>query len=496
MKKLILITILIFVMTGAVFASPTSTATGGLFTSEADDFIDPSYYTDVEFEKFYAMTSFASTNQVNLGFAKTIGGLYLGLYYGGTFWSGKTDFPYEERKVWWLGKEKNGVKIYNLDTDPLANSNLNNEASILIGVADMGFQLSFATTYQSFKDTDFINSYGGTDTAVKSAEAATGHLTPQIAWGMAKDLTDNGIRPYLFFQLGFYSDYIKYQIYGGFPDYKPDNEEIAKSENYIAPVIGLGLGGFTFYTKEEFELSADLDYLLTIISRGENEYNYYSDVNDSSKQKVSTFKGFYDYVYDYNINSYVDSFSEGGYSSHEITPSLNGSWSDGNLSFAFSLGLGLKFSSETSTRMSIKNNTYNGTLVKDGPDQSIFEFSFLPSLWLAAQWQVVPKLALNIGGYLSPGTVTRTTTDRSTYTDGKQDEDSSETEVSTTFDGAESLLTLGAKFNATDNLIFEAFTGAGYNDGSGNNNAVSVFSTDRTTNGLLFFFQLLVSVKF
>ncbi|MDR1870234.1 MAG: hypothetical protein LBQ82_09665 [Treponema sp.] len=527
MKKFILITIFL-AMTGTVFAqmtlddiddylpdvliswgSPTSAATNGLFTSEADDFIDPSYYNDVEFEKFFAMTSFADTKRVNMGFATKIKDLYIGAYYGGKFLANKTEIPYSEQNYYWKGKNKNGVKVYRFEdaisdinkVPFLADSKLDNEGSILIGAIDMGFRLSFFSSYQSFKDNDFgvsikdpnSDEYIPTSMAVKSVQFETGDITPQIAWGMAKDLTNNGIRPYAFFQLGFHREYGKYQTYGGAPNYEPADEEIATSANYIVPVFGVGLGGFTFYTKDEFELSADLDYVLTIVSAGDNEYNY-TDSSDPAKpkRKIKTFKG---------INDKDDGLKEFSLNSHFIAPSLNGSWNEGNLSFAFRLGLDFGITNAAFTGLKEHSKYNDGTLAKYGADGTLSAVIFEPSLALAAQWQIASKLALNIGGYLAPGTITRVTTETLSYVEDTPDPGGSDKIVKTTYGKAQSLLTLGAKLNATDNLIFEAVTGAGMtfdDDGEPEkeNNDISVFGTDKTTNGLLFFFQLLVSVKF
>jgi len=534
MKKFILVFILSLAITVTIFAqqlslgdirdsswpenligweSPTSVATNGLFTSDADDFIDPSFFSDMEFDKFYAMTSFKDFRRIDAGLAFRIKDLYLGAYYGGKFIADKIDFPYSEKKYNWLGKDKNGVRVYEFaDEDDFLgsyhNSDLDNEASILIGIANMGFRLSFASTYQSFSDTDFVyivdpDGPNEETSYVKNAQFGYGDLIPQIKWGMAKDLIDKGIRPYASFQLGIHREYGKRQLYNdGTPDYNPKEEEILTSVNYFAPVFTVGLGGFTFFTKGEFNLSADFDYGLTIISPGNNEYNY-TDNTDNGKIKIKTFKGInYTYV-DKNDVTHPNQLSEISINSHTIAPSLYGSWEDGNLSFMLRLGFDFEVTNYKFTGRSEHSNYNDGTLAKDGADGSTTEFTFLPSLGLAAQWQIVPKLALNIGGYLAPGTVTRTKTESLYYNQDTPSTTGSVTTVSTSFEGAKSLLTLGAILNATKNFAFEAVTGAGYSskeknpdDNPKDKNSISVFGKDDESYGLFYFFQLLVSVKF
>jgi len=524
MKKFIFILILILAINGIVSAqtpptppplrdvikdnlpenlisweSPTSAATNGLFTSDADDFISPSFYSGVEFEKFYALTSFADSRRVNFGFATKIKSLYIGAYYGGKFIADKIDHPYKEQTTSWLGKKTNGVRVYEFDTQDdflksYDSSDLDNEFSLLIGAANMGFRFSFASTYQSFEDNDFIFIVDPNGTPitnyVKNAQFGYGDITPQIAWGMAKDLTDNGIRPYASFQLGFHNEYGKYQLYTGTSDKKLQDEEVLKSMNYVAPIFALGLGGFTFLTRGEFELSADFDYAFTIISSGDNEYNY---KDDKGKQQIKTFSGF-------NRDGELAQLS---LNYHSIAPSLYGSWTKDNFSFMLRLGLDFEVTNITFTGMEEDGRYDDGTLAKDGEDGNATVFSFIPSLGLAAQWQVASKLALNLGGYLTPGTVTRETTETLEYSQGEASDDGSVKTVSTSYKGARSLLTFGAVLNATKNLTFEAVTGAGYSskekdpdDNKKDKNSVSVFGKDDESYGLLYFFQLLVSVKF
>jgi hypothetical protein len=481
MKKIFLISVLVLAAAAAIFAqsvpdgweSPTSAATGGLFTSYADDFINPSWYDGVEFEKFYAMTSFANTNKVNLGFAGKAGGLYIGAYYGGNFWDGRLGFPYIEQRVNWLGQFKDGVRVYTEANLDIFNADLpENQLSLLIGVADMGFRLSFYSQYQSFKRDDFILD-AAVDQTVKSGKIESGVITPQLAWGMAKDLSENGIRPYITLDLGFNRAYQKGEIYISTSE---TDEMVTTSANYLEPVLGAGLGGYTLSSKDGFDISADLDYTLTLRFAGKNEYNY---LDSNSDYKVSSFNGIND----------EDDLYETSYSNHLITPSIGGTLSKEKFEVSFRLYLNLEFENESQIPMDFKAGSTDGTLVKEGSGTKDSSFYFYPECAVAAQWQIIPKLALNIGGQITLGAAYYSNQTFSLYENDK--EASSSKVISSGFGAVSNKLSLGVIFNMTDNLTFEASCGTG---SGASGNGISVFAS--TAEGLFYFGGILVSLKF
>jgi hypothetical protein len=76
----------------------------------------------------------------------------------------------------------------------------------------------------------------------------TGNLIPQIKWGMAKDILEQGTRPYITATLNFHLESLKADQYT-VPD-KTSGLKILYSQNYFQPAFAAGLGGFAFYNKD------------------------------------------------------------------------------------------------------------------------------------------------------------------------------------------------------------------------------------------------------
>jgi hypothetical protein len=475
MKKFILISILILAAAGMIFAqeSPTSTTTGGLFTTAADNFMVVNQYDSVEFEKNLALVSFAQNSKANLGFATKTGSLYIGAFYSGNFWSGLVPFDYTEQYTTWPGGDKT-VRNYDFTAgDPRAqiktkvdSGGIDNNFGVLLGVADMGFKLSFSAQHQGFKDENFAAITTGPDMYLKSGEADYGFLTPGLAWGFAKDLTENGIRPYVTLDLKLVRDYLKYV------DADTGNTTILASGNYANLALGLGLGGFTFYKKEAFELSFDVDYVLDFDIPGQNEYSY----PDGGGTKVKTFNGLYGGGNDYSEASYIG---------NDLTPALYGIWSDEKFSFAFGVGLNLNFHTDTTGAMVL--NASN-SLVKEGASVEEVYFGFEPTFNLAAQWQIHPKFALNIGGEIKLNAVSTTTTTTEGYANGSKLSNAKTVAVVSGVGGTDNKLSLGTIFDMTKNLTVEASCGI--------SNAINAISVFDTTNGLFIFGNILFTAKF
>ena len=110
----------------------------------------------------------------------------------------------------------------------------------------------------------------------------------------------------------------------------------------------------------------------------------------------------------------------------------------------------------------------------------------LPELLLAAQWKIVPKLALNLGGRINIGTLSFATTEGKQYNAGNEVTDSSAKATNNSFTGAGAQLTAGVSFNITDNLGLEASSGIG------GTNSVNTFGE----NGIFYFTNILASLRF
>jgi len=475
MKKRIVIAVMFAVITAGVFAqsipggfvSPQGTATQGRIRSAADDFIRPDSYTGVSFEKWYGMLSFAATDNITtLGYAAKSGGgeegggIYIGMFYSGRFWADVTIPNYTEQAVAFAGDFKN-VPVYtgaiNLGATPY------NQIAVLIGVADMGFRLSFRTTYEAFKtDGDArINT-----TNYKSYETEQGMLSPQIAWSMAKNLTSIGIKPWITFDLDFNRNYTKTAEYSNATGDWVATESIGNSQNYIATEFNIGLGGITIANQNGWRTSADIEYRLRTRSY-ENEYNY---TDSSGNNQIKTFSGTYSGT----------TLNEPSYNDHRIRPSFSTQWNGEKIRFRAKLDLNLNLTNEESNVMGVKDTS--GTLVKNGVSSVTSSFSFNPDFRLAASWQALPVLFVNVGGQIA-NTMGTSTVESKTYASGDEVINTSTKAVSYTTTGATHAVTFGITLNPTDNMGIEAY---------------GLLNTSSTSNNyrLFEFGSILVSFKF
>jgi hypothetical protein len=493
MKRFILMSLIISVIAGITFAqvdvpgtaftSPQSAATAGRLRSTADNFIRADAYVDVKFDKFFAMASYQSAPGTALfGYAGKAGDLYVGLYYGGTLWANIPNITYTESTGTWVGVPNSGdVKSYN-STNFLGSGAPNNTLSLLFGFANMGVRASLYTNKKIFSDIRFAV---GTDYYI-SYETESGVVTPQLLWSMTKNLTDNGIKPYLALDMAFTKNYTKineYYLDAGI--YVADQEVISQSDNNILTRIRAGLGGYTLFNKNGFRFSTDLDYDLRLTSY-DNDYNY-ADSN-GKLQIITGFKG------TVTNPSNPTAFVESSLTQHTINPSFSGQWSGGPLSLRFKLNMNVNLSDTISTEKSFQldagnNPTTNGALARNGTDSKATMIGFNPDLRLAAQWKITPKLALNLGGRINFNSITSTTTEGKSYiNDNEVDNSSFKTVVTANPATISNTLAMGVTINATDNLTFEVASGA-------TNGTIDVFGTSGG-NSLLYFTNLLFSLRY
>jgi hypothetical protein len=486
MKKAILIAVLFTVMAGGGlfaqaipggFASPQSQATQGRLRSAADDFIRPDSYSGVSFENWYGMASFASTNTATLGYATKVGEkeeggrpIFIGVFYSGSFWANVTIPEYTEQISTFTGVEKN-IPVYG--AIDLA-SNPSNQIAVLIGVANMGFRLSFRTTYESFRtDGDsLINSI-----EYKSYETGNGLISPQFAWSMAKNITADGIKPWVTFDMGFNRDYTKTERYSNASGSWVARESIGNSQNNIAPEFNIGLGGYTFANKNGWRTSADIEYRLQM-TMYDNEYNY---TDEKGENKIKSFKGTYSGT----------ALAERSSNAHRVRPSLSTQWNGEKLRLRGRLDLNLIFSGSENNPMALKSDN-SGSLVNTGNTAKNSTFQFNPDMQLAAQWQAASRLFLNVGGRINLLALSSTTTEGKEYTNGEEVEKSDYKIIAKSYGAAQNHLNIGVTLNATDNLSIEAVTGL--SGTSKNTNRLNFFDTSDT--GLFNFGSILVALKF
>jgi hypothetical protein len=463
-----------------IWSSPQSTATEGRYRSNADDFIRPDSYAGVKFNKWFGLVSFinnypdnASDAIATVGFATRVSKVYLSAFYGGNFWSGSPPNNYTERQFTAATAPNGGVagKTYDVYNNISVAPEPVNNAALLIGIADMGFRITYRTNFQWFKENNIVTG----NQLYKNYHAQEGYIAPQIAWAMAKDLTKKGIRPYVTLDLVFERNNLKVEADG--PDADGySGKKTVYSENYFAPSLGAGMGGYHFYNKDGFRLSVDADYVLTL-NIYNNEYSYVED----GKYKTSKIKGAFKQA--------TDPFEEKSYVFNSLTPSLSGQWSEDRLALKFKLNLPLTL---TNTRSSFMRLDDTNKLIHKGTEESSAAFNLRPDLRLAMQYKIIPdRLTLNAGARIQASAITLRTINTKTYdNDGYLDEVSKTHENSFGARGSfVSRFHLGATFNLTENVWVDAMTGVSNAYGDG---AIDIFAPG----GLFSFGSILVVLKF
>ena len=483
----------------AQLESPTSMATAGRFSSDVDDFMDVNYYGDVEFKYWFGYASYAFDRQGHLGFASKFGPVYAGLYAGGTLFTGYASVDYVE-----MSHElplsspadpltpyiKKTYKTFNSFPD-VENSENENTFSVLIGVADMGFKLSYYSDYDKFKEVDVARgniSLGGPYSWYSEYKVSNGSINPSILWGMANPILADGIQPYLGFGVEIYKDFRRFKRFqenDPGTDYETRPETIDHSSNFLVYEVSLGLGGYTFYTGEICSLTLDLDYGFAIMSF-RNDYNYWdysADTTYDPEMGTGTnpdlwvfrtgtgFKG----TYDGDFTGISAQF-------HTVSPSFKFSLDGmGRLALKGKLAMNMDFISANISEMGPRSDAVkNDTLVKQGTDLSIFAVNLYPSLAIGLQYQAIPgKLTLNAGGVISGFGFAQINTQADNYVDDKRPannetrkrkekyygaldynlEDYTDSSTIYTPSFASSYFSIGFKFNFNEKIAVETMTG-------------------------------------
>jgi hypothetical protein len=480
---------------GSIWTSPQSTATEGRYRSNADDFIRPDAYSGVKFNKWFGLVAFNSRFDsegtdigalATAGFATKVSKLYIGAFYSGDFWTWAPANNYTEQQFLEDAAPVGGKA----DTTYNVYSNINvvprpvNNAAVLIGVADMGFRLTYRTNFQLFNNNNIVI---GDDSSgyqlYKNYQAEEGYIAPQIAWAMAKNLTGNGIRPYATLDLVFNRDYQKEEAAGGTvidDEVTVTGEKIGRSLNHVDPAFSAGLGGYTFLNKDGFRASFDFDYVLTL-NLYDNEYSYEED----GKYKTATIKGTY--------SPATVSFIEKSYVSNLLTPSVSGQWSADKLALKLKVNLPVTIINEEQSPMKLNDSN---KLVNTGASETSAAFIFRPDLRLALQYKIIPdRLTLNVGARIQSTAITAKTIDLKQYDEDGEKTTASKVHVSSFADNSGggsrfvSRFNLGPTFNFTENCWVEANTGVTNAYG---NNAIDVFASG----GLFSFGSIMVGLKF
>jgi hypothetical protein len=445
-------------------SSPAKSATAGRFTSAADDYLDVNYYSGVAFDKFFAYGSFVNSQAGQLGFAKRFGSIYLGAgYVGGMGQNWYVPPPVKKEDniapstpdVWKTVNSSfaNENQIFT-NLVSVNSSNPNSErVAVLIGAADMGFKLGFATDRKSFKAEDFI--FANTDKARAYSEYAAqdGWMIPSLGWGMARDLTANGIRPSVNVDLGFYSHKITYNRYVNWVQNDTTaGDFVYTSAGYLEPVVKVALGGFSLFKGNSGSVAIDASYAFTT-----RIYNNEYTVSEDGEFKTKKIKGL---NYDYGYERTGKPLSENATMTNTITPALKLGYKVSDaVQFKGKISVPVEIYSETQTFM--KYDTAKKTLVKDSYDTKSSSLSAAPVIDAAMQYKIFNnKLVFNVGGSFKAAQIVSYTEDASEYTMGVEEPHSKTTQKGVSFNNSvlESLR-CGVTWNISDNIGFEAVTG-------------------------------------
>ena len=193
MKKIVMGVLLCVLAAGAwAQTSRTNAATVGLFSNDADKFMDVNDWSGIQFEKLFAyLQGGNSTNAtVSAGLAKHLGALYLGVFYDGNLYGSLSESQ----------EDSNGDDVGNY---PTSRKEFTDNLYFLLGTSVGGFRLeinsnfakteipasSSVTTYTTTGDVALELRYGN------NFALGAGELRPEAAirygLGLAKTETEN-----------------------------------------------------------------------------------------------------------------------------------------------------------------------------------------------------------------------------------------------------------------------------------------------------------------
>jgi len=492
-NKLVLVALLLAVNFSALWAqglpadiwsSPQNIATEGRFRSDADDFIRVDAFTNLSFDNWFGMVSFNQDAQnraiATLGFATNVRNIYVAAFYNGNFWANAPVNNPIERQFGPGNAPAGGQpgvthRVFghiNVAPDPI------NNIALLIGVADMGFRLTYRTNHQSFRDSNIVIQ-GGTAAAptfqlYRNFRAAQGHMAPQIAWGMARNLTENGIRPHAALDLEFNRHFSRMETAGPNADGNT-GERVERSSNHFAPRLAVGSGSFTFFRNDGgFSSSAYFDYELALRIYN-NEFSYL----DGNTFRIGQIRGT-------NIPGTFP-LVERSYMSNTFIPAISGSWRQDRIALGFRLNLPLMFSSERSAIMGLSPSN---DLINAGTSDSRTTFTFQPDLRLGLQYVLVPgRFTLNAGARIQTTAISLARIFREVYNEDGNRVYSERRHLDSYGGTFASNFHIGLNFNFLENIWVEATTGI---SGAFGNQAIDIFMPG----GLFSFGRIMVGLRF
>jgi len=423
-------------------SSNQSTATAGVFGTDADSFMDVNYYGDVEFNKWFGYLG----SGPSLGYATKFGDIYLGGYYTGNIFRSGTSETKRQRTTWdytlqqLLTKEDNTT----YGTGNSATTTTTNRIVALIGVAGMGIKVGFyenVTTYntpynttrntQSTVTQNADGSIAYTNNDSINYEQSSGDIMPYFKWGMKLPMGSGTLAPRVGADFNFRRDVLIDEYYTSarvlINGTNINAEQISRVENNQG-YVGLNISaGADYYFNDNFYVG--IDYTL-----GTNLYsNDYSGAGKSGSvggtantTAVSSTTNYFNRTV--KSKELTLSATERSNMTHNITPTL---WKTSNI------GDDLQFGVVFSLPVSISNNTTNGytdywsisettyidenfssnnsTTIQErhtyGSKVETSNFRIAPSVGIGASYNLIPgRFTINAGVTLDPIVYSNTST--------------------------------------------------------------------------------------
>ena len=450
--------------TGFVGA-PGAWSSRGLWSPQWHNIMAPAWHSGVNFENWTGFASFGEGSRFAMAYATRIGDMYLAAYLGGTGFGQfrPRGFTEEHSNNW--GPTDAYRTFRNFDFhDPREHFN-DNRVAILLGVAGMGFRLSYATTASSFRVSDAIVDLDDlglagmlppaattTTVYVEEANMVFGVRQLELGWGMSSNLLDIGVRPSAFVRLNFARNFSEANAFNWATGNTIGNV-IAWSHNYVQPEIELQSGWVNFFTRDSgWTLRADLTYILgfRLFNNDFSEVDYSDPANVTTTTR-SLSGG--------TVGFGGDEAYERSWMRHDITPRIQLLWTGERVALSTRLVLQNTITSEQ-TNPREWDDSANRWTNYDVDEVSTLTYSFLPRLEFGARWFAIPdRLTLLVGGQFEFGDITRTSTTTTEFdSHGNAVVRGETTAVEVAFEDANTTFRAGFTFHFNENFALDART--------------------------------------
>ena len=447
--------------------SPNSWTTFGNITYGWTNIMSPAWHTAAQFDNWFGFASFQDTDRYAMAYATRIAGMYFAAYAGGTGFGGFRDrnitramIPGDAGGSSWVADD---AAEREFGTQAFGWGNNNNRVAILLGVADMGFMLSYATTVSSFNvnSDSQITGFFGQTVFVNEMSAVYGMRQISLGWGMSRNLDPVwAIRPNAEIRLNFARNMAQLREFDeDAPAPTLLDNRIEYSANYVQPELEVSTGWVNFVTTDSgWQIRGDLQYIIgfRVFS------NDFSFVNAEGRIQTGNISGTWA----------GGDFVERSWMNHSIRPRIQLNWAGERINLSTRLVLGNVINTSEANARDL--DAYNNITSSDGENVSVFTYQFLPTLELAVRWFAIPdRFTLLAGGAYHVGNITRTVTE-TTALDANGNNAGTTTLTNTTFATAVAELRVGATFHFNQNFAIDASTGVA---NAGQDGTVNIFGS-------------------